>query len=523
MTTMIARPPCDAGVILGGSVGAPCSPQTGRWVLAATILASSMVFIDSSAVNVALPVLQESLDASATEVQWVVEIYMLFLAALILVGGALGDRLGRRRVFVWGVWIFVLASVWCGLAPDPAQLIVARAVQGIGGALLVPGSLAIISASFDEASRGAAIGTWSGATAITTAVGPVIGGWLAGHESWRWVFLLNVPFALAVLLIAATRLPESHDPSATGPLDWAGAAVSVAALGLLVYGLIESANLGFEHPLVLATIAGGVLLCGVFIKIESSVSAPMMPLDLFRSRRFTGASLLTLLLYGALGGALFFLPFNLIQVQGYTPAEAGAAWLPFILIIAGLSRRIGALVPVVGARVLLITGPLVTAGGFALGALPGAAGSYWTTFFPSFVVMGVGMAVTVAPLVTVVMGSVESRRAGIASGINNAVSRAAGLLGLAVMGIIVLTVAHRELDRRLAASQVRPAVVEQLVQEGVSLAAATLPATATPEEARELNTAIDASFVAGFRFAMLTAAGLAAVSALVAAVTIGRG
>ena len=522
MTTMIARPPCDEGVILGGSVGALCSPQTGRWVLAATILATSMVFIDGSAVNVALPVLQESLDASATEVQWVVEIYMLFLAALILVGGALGDRLGRRRVFVWGVCIFALASVWCGLAPDPAQLIVARAVQGIGGALLVPGSLAIISASFDEASRGAAIGTWSGATAITTAVGPVIGGWLAGHESWRWVFLLNVPFALAVL-IAATRLPESRDPSATGPLDWGGAAVSVAALGLLVYGLIESANLGLAHPLVLATIAGGALLCGVFIKIESSVSAPMMPLDLFRSRRFTGANLLTLLLYGALGGALFFLPFNLIQVQGYTPAQAGAAWLPFILIIAGLSRRIGALVPVVGARVLLITGPLVTAGGFALTALPGSDGSYWTTFFPAFVVMGVGMVVTVAPLVTVVMSSVELHHAGIASGINNAVSRAGGLLGLAVMGVIVLTVAHRELDRRLASSQVRPAVVEQLVQEGVSLAAATLPATATPQEARELNTAIGASFVTGFRSAMLTAAGLAAASALVAAVTIRRG
>jgi EmrB/QacA subfamily drug resistance transporter len=523
MTTMVVRPPCDAGAILGGSVGAVCSPRTGRWVLAATILASSMVFIDSSAVNVALPVLQQSLDASATEVQWVVEIYMLLLAALILVGGALGDRLGRRRVFVWGVCIFALASVWCGLAPDPAQLIAARAVQGIGGALLVPGSLAIISASFDEASRGAAIGTWSGATAITAAAGPVVGGWLAGHASWRWVFLLNIPLAVAVLLIAVTRVPESRDPSATGQLDWAGAAVSVGALGLLVYGLIESPNLGFAHPLVLTTITAGVLLCGAFIRVESSVRAPMMPLDMFRSRPFTGANLLTLFLYGALGGALFFVPFNLIQVQDYTPAQAGAAWLPFILIIAALSRWIGTLVPVVGARVLLVTGPLITAAGFLLAALPGAGGRYWTTFFPAFVVMGLGMAVAVAPLVTVVMGSVESRRAGVASGINNAVSRAAGLLGLAVMGVLVLTVSNRELGRRLASTQVRPAVVEQLMQIGVGLAAATIPATATPQEARELNAAVDDSFVAGFRSAMVTAAGLAATSALVAAVTIKRG
>ena len=523
MTTMIARPPCDAGAILGGSAGALCSRGTGRWVLAATILASSMVFIDSSAVNVALPVLQQSLDASAIEVQWVVEIYMLLLAALILVGGALGDRLGRRRVFVWGVCIFALASVWCGLASNPAQLIAARAVQGVGGALLVPGSLAIISASFDEASRGAAIGTWSAATAITTAAGPVVGGWLAGHASWRWVFLINIPFAVACLLIAVTRVPESRDPSATGQLDWAGAAVSVAALGLLVYGLIESPHLGFGHPLVLATMAAGVLLCGAFIKVESSVGAPMMPLDLFRSTSFTGANLLTLLLYGALGGALFFVPFNLIQVQDYTPAQAGAAWLPFILLIAALSRWVGTLVPVVGARVLLVAGPLVTAAGFLLAAVPSVSGSYWTTFFPAFVVMGLGMAVAVAPLVTVVMGSVESRRAGIASGINNAVSRAAGLLGLAVMGVLVLTVSNRELDRRLASTQVRPAVVEQLVQEGVGLAAATLPSAATQQEARELSAAIDASFVAGFRSAMVTAAGLAAASAVVAAVTIRRG
>ena len=482
-----------------------------------------MVFIDSSAVNVALPVLQSSLGASAAEVQWVIEIYMLFLAALMLVGGALGDRLGRRRVFMWGVVVFALASLWCGLAPDTAQLIAARAVQGVGGALLVPGSLAIISASFDERTRGAAIGTWSGATALTMAAGPVAGGWLAAHLSWRWVFLLNLPFAIAVLLIAATRLPESRDPSATGQLDWAGAGVSTAAMGLFVYGLIESTNRGFTNPIVLATTAGGLVLAGLFIVIESSVSNPMIPPGLFRSRRFAGANVLTFLLYGALGGALYYLPFNLIQVQGYTATQAGAAWLPFIITIAVLSPAAGALVPKTGPRVLLVIGPLLTAAGFVLAARPGTSGDYWTSFFPALAFMGLGMSMAIAPLVGVVMGSVEPGRAGLASGINNAVSRAAGLLALALMGVLVAIVFNRELDRRLELASVRPAVVEQLVQERMNLAAARTPRSATPQEADELRTAIDESFVTAFRLTMLVAAGLAVGSALVAAVTIRGG
>lgn len=527
MTTMVAKPPCDAGEVLSGPVVISCSRGARRWVLTATILGSSMAFIDSSAVNVALPVLQSSLGASVTQVQWVIEVYMLFLAALILVGGALGDRLGRRRVFMWGVGAFAVASVWCGLAADPAQLIVARAGQGIGGALLVPGSLAIISASFDESSRGKAIGTWSGFTAITTAAGPVLGGWLVSALSWRWVFFLNIPFAIAVLVIAATRLPETRDQSATASsaadgspktarIDWLGAALSVVGLGLLVYGLIESANLGLTHPLALGAMAAGLLVLGAFVWVEGRVSAPMMPLEVFRSRSFTGANLLTVLLYGALGGALFFLPFNLIQVQDYTPAQAGAAWLPFILAVAFLSRLAGALVPIVGAKLLLVCGPLVTAAGFVLAVLPGTDGSYWTTFFPAFLVMGLGMAIAVAPLVTVVMSSVESNRAGVASGINNAVSRAAGLLALAVMGLLVLGAFNRALDSRLDALNLRPAIVEQLAEQRINLAGAEPPANATSQEARDLRKAIDESFVAGFRLAMLAGAGLALASALVA-------
>jgi EmrB/QacA subfamily drug resistance transporter len=359
MTTMVAKPPCDVGEVLGGTLSAPCAPNLGRWVLTATILGSSMAFIDSSAVNVALPALQSSLGSTVTQVQWVIEVYLLFLAALILVGGALGDRRGRRRVFMWGVGSFAVASLACGFAQDPTQLIIARALQGIGGALLVPGSLAIISASFSEADRGKAIGTWSGFTAITMAAGPVIGGWLVTELSWRWVFYINIPFALIVLLIAATRVPETRNESASGRIDWTGAGLSVAGLGLLVFGLIESANLGLMHPLALGSILAGLLVLAVFVWVERRVESPMMPLDVFRSRSFTGANLLTVLLYGALGGALFFLPFNLIQVQGYTPAQAGAAWLPFILTIAFLSRWTGALVPIVGPRLLLVVGPLL--------------------------------------------------------------------------------------------------------------------------------------------------------------------
>ncbi|MGH9162116.1 MAG: MFS transporter [Vicinamibacteraceae bacterium] len=528
MTTMVAKPPCDDGQILSGPLVIACDPVVGRWVMTATILGSSMAFIDSSAVNVALPVLQSSLGASMTQVQWIIEVYMLFLSALILVGGALGDRLGHRRVFMWGVAAFAVASLWCGLAPDPTQLIIARAAQGIGGALLVPGSLAIISASFDKSSRGKAIGTWSGATAITAAAGPVLGGWLASTFSWRWVFLLNIPFAVVVLLIAATRVPETRDLSAgtgtpgMGGIDWLGAGLSVVGLGLLVYGLVESANLGLAHPIALGAMIAGIVVLGIFVWVEGQARAPMMPLDVFASRSFTGANLLTVLLYGALGGALFFLPFNLVQVQGYTPVQAGAAWLPFILAIAFLSRWTGALVPIVGARLLLVVGPLLTATGFALAVRPGTDGSYWTTFFPAFLVMGLGMAIAVAPLVTVVMGSVESDRAGVASGINNAVSRAAGLLALAVMGLLVVGTFNSALDERLAALNVAPHVVEQLAEQRINLAAAEPPASASPAMARALRKAIDESFVVGFRAAMWSGAVLAAASALVAWLMIGE-
>lgn len=476
-----------------------------RSVLAATILGSSMEFIDGTVVNVALPQLQTSLNATGAEVQWIVEAYTLFLAALLLVGGSLGDRFGLRRVFLAGVLSFAGASLLCGLAPGIYMLLLARCLQGVSGALLVPNSLALLSASFPPERRARAIGTWSGAAATMTAVGPLLGGWLVERGSWRLVFFLNVPIA-AVAAVLLLRTGNVAKVAEAKPVDLAGALLGTLGLGGVTYALLQAATGGV--PVLLAGVAG-VLLLTAFVGVERRAAAPMLPLPMFRNRTFRGANLLTLLLYGALTAALFYLPLNLMQVQGYTPLEAGAALMPFVGMMLVLSRWAGGLLDRYGARLPLVAGPAITAAGLALLALPGLGGRYWSTYFGPMLLLGLGMSISVAPLTTVVMGSVAEEQAGTASGINNAVSQTAGLLALALSAPLVFVVFGHALGARLNAAGLPPAEIAGVLAQKARLAAiSTADAVA--------QRAVHGAFLSAFQVVALVAAGLAGAAAAVA-------
>jgi EmrB/QacA subfamily drug resistance transporter len=488
-----------------------------RWTLIAAILGSSMAFADGTVVNVALPAIQADLGADASQAQWVIESYALFLASLLLAGGALGDRFGRRRVFESGVALFTLAAVACALARGPCALIAARAVQGVGAALLVPGSLALISATFPQEQRGKAIGTWSGFSGIAAAVGPVLGGFLVDHFSWRWAFLVNVPIAAVLLAICFTKVAESRGQMAqAGQLDVWGAVLATVGLAGVVFAFIEAPVQGWTAAWVVAAALAGVAGLALFTVVEARSRSPMLPLRLFRNRNFTGANLLTLLLYAALGGGMYFFPLNLIQVQGFGATAAGAALLPFIAIMFALSRWAGKLVDRVGARLPLVVGPLIAAAGFALFAWPSMGGAYWATFFPATCVLGLGMTVTIAPLTTTVMNAMGPELAGVASGVNNAISRTAGLLAIAVLGLLMAGVFAPALEQRLAASEIPAAAQNAVKQQEHKLAAIGLPAGIDEKSAAAVRQAVGEAFVAGFRAVMLTSAALAALSALVA-------
>lgn len=484
-------------------------------MLVATILGSSMAFIDGTVVNVALPALQSDLHATVVDMQWVIASYGLFLSALILVGGALGDSFGRRKMFLLGVALFGAASIGCGLSSTIRSLIIWRSVQGMAAAFLVPGSLAIISASFDEKSRGPAIGTWSGFTAITTALGPVLGGWLIEHASWHWVFFINIPLAALVIAISLRHVPESRSVNA-GQIDWLGAAIATIGLAALVYGTLESSALGWRHPRVLGALILGLASTVFFVFVESRVNAPMVPLELFKSSGFAGANLLTLFLYAAIGAFFFLFPLNLIQIQKYSATKTGAAALPLILLVFVLSRWSGGLVTRFGSKAPLIAGPLVVAAGFALFALPSAGANYWSGFFPGFVVLGLGMAISVAPLTTVVMDSVEQDRAGTASGINNAVARVAGVLAVAVLGIVMVAAFARSLRESASILHLDSPVVHDLESNVAKLGDLEMPPNLDPRTTAKASTAITRAFVFGFRIIMLLCAGLAIASATAA-------
>ena len=510
------RTPCDEAVMRSGDSGKTCAQQAAPWVLAATILGSSLAFIDSTIVNVAAPKFQAAFHASVVDVQWVIESYGIFLSALILVGGALGDWLGRRLIFVSGVAIFALASAGCGLATSIRMLVIARSVQGVGAALLVPGSLAIISASFDESTRGRAIGAWSGFTAMTSALGPVLGGWLIEHASWRWAFFLNVPLAAAVIALSLWRVPESRDPQMKR-LDWAGALLATVSLAALVTGLLESSKWGWRSPLVYGSLIAGTVLLILFAWVESRLAYPMVSLQLFRTRAFLGANLLTLLLYAAMGVFFFLFPVTLMQVYGYSATAAGAAGLPVILLIFVLSRWSGGLVARYGGRIPLIIGPLLVAAGFSVFAMVLAGGGdYWRSFFPGMLVLGFGMAVTVAPLTTVVMNSVSQDHSGAASGINNAVARLAGVLSIALVGILLVAIFSAHLDRSLADLSLPPEAKQQMQSREIDLAGMELPQNLNANARVTAQHAVSDAFLTGFQVVLFSCAGLAIGSAAIA-------
>jgi EmrB/QacA subfamily drug resistance transporter len=484
-------------------------PSARRWTLVATIIGSSLTFIDATVVNVALPALQTDLHATITDLQWVIEAYALFLGSLILVGGSMGDQFGRRRVFLAGVSLFTLASIACGLATSTRALIIARAIQGAGAAFLVPGSLAIISATFDDAERGRAIGTWSGFSAITSAIGPVVGGWLIERVSWRAIFFLNVPLAAGVMVLSLRFMGESRDDTRGSHVDWLGAALAVIGLGGMTYGLLEGSRPGASPSLVLTAIAAGIAALTAFVTVERRVTSPMLPVGLFRSRTFTLANALTLLLYGGLGTMLWLVPMNLIQVQHYTATAAGAAFLPFPILMFLLSRWSGGLVARVGSRLPLTVGPIVAAVALALYARPEIGGSYWTTFFPPVVIGGIGMAIVVAPLTTTAMTAVETQHAGVASGVNNAFARVAGLIAIAVFGIVLVRAFDARVSAALDQLTLPAAARVALDREMPKLAGAKIDAVVEPAQRAGVQRAIDMAFVSAFRLVMMGTALLA--------------
>jgi len=479
-----------------------------------------MAFLDSTVMNVALPAVQTNLELSAREVQWVFGAFAVVLAAFLLLGGALGDHYGRRRIFVVGATIFAFASVWCALAPGPTQLIAARAVQGAGGALLVPASLAIVGASFEGRERAKAIGLWGALSGLAMAVGPVLGGWLVEDLSWRGAFLITPAMALVAIPLALRHVPESRDPEAH-KLDLSGAVIATIALGALVYGLIESSASGYADPVVLAALLLGALALPTFVFVERRENYPMVPPSLFRSRNFDGANLVTLLFYMSLTGSLYFVPFLMMQVHGYSAFVTGSVFLPFVAMALLLGRLSGYILGRFGVKIPLVVASLTAAVGYALFAVPGAEqSSYWTSFFPAMIVQGFGMALAITPLTTVALGSVEGEHSGLASGVNNAAARVAAPLAVAVLGVFIYGAFSANLDARLDSMNLPRQVHSEMEAAKAHLGAAEPPEGVDTKMAAHIERAIKESFVAGFRTVMVVCIGLALASALVAALLV---
>ena len=512
-----SQQPCDRAQLRTARRRAACPQRDKPWVLASAILGSSLAFIEGSVVNLALPAIQHELEIDSAAIQWVMNAYLLVLGSFMLVGGSLGDRIGLRRIFIVGNAVFGLGALACAIAPSLPLLIAARCVQGLGGALLVPTSLALIGSYFTEEERGRAIGTWAGASALTTAIGPVLGGWLVDQWGWPSVFWLVAPFAMLTLSVAAWRVP-ADTAEEKAPLDYPGAVLLALSLATLIYALVDPAS-AWQAASFLAVVA---ILVVAFVWREKHFSSPLLPLGLFSSRAFRGANLMTFLLYAALSGALYFLPFNLIQVQGYSATAAGAAFLPMTLMLGFGSTLAGDLIRRFDPRIVLTVGPVIAGVGFLGLAVPDADAAFATGFLPAILAIGLGMTISVAPLTTVVMGAVAEHQTGVASGINNTVARLAGVIAVAVLTAIAIACFSSSLEDSLRESGAPPAVTEDLLANANRLAELKPPDDLPAPVARTVDAAIATSYVGAFRIMVVICGMLAIGSGLVAWFSLGE-
>lgn len=496
----------------------------GKWIMVSTILASAMAFIDSTALNVVLPALQHSLNASGRDLFWILNAYLLMLASLILIGGAMGDRLGRKKIFMLGIAIFICGSAACGFAANVTFLVLFRLIQGIGGALMIPGSLSLISSSIDENQKGKAIGTWSAFTTVVTMGGPILGGALADAGLWRYIFFINVPIGLAALLMLAFHVGEIKDEDGQAQrLDFPGAITIVLALAALTFGFLHIPEVGFTHPEAYGSLGGGILLLLLFIYIELKSKSPMMPLKLFANATYTGANLLTFFLYAGLGAGMLFLSLNLVQVQGYSQLESGLTFLPFTLLMIFIARFAGKLADKYGPRLFLIGGPATAGLGLLLLSFVGqtnGASEYFTTFFPGILVFGLGMSFTVAPLTTAVMSSANAHFSGTASGINNAVTRIANVFANAIFGALAVLLFSAALNSQIKNVPLTQKERIAVGKEAGNLGDAHPPKGITKSVAVTIETAYHNSFIHAYAVIMRISAILGFLGALMAVIFI---
>ena len=490
---------------------------TGKWIMASAILASAMAFIDGTALNVVLPSLQKDLAATGTDLFWLLNSYLLMLAALILPGGSLGDKLGRKKIFMIGIALFMLGSTASGLAPTVGYLIAFRALQGIGGALLIPGSLSIITASFDKSERGEAIGTWSAITTMVTVGGPILGGTLADAGLWRVIFFINVPIGILSLIILWRKVPESRDNQSDKSLDYPGVLSIAAGLALLTYGFLKIPVTGFNNWQVYISLALGTISLIVFIIVEHKSKHPMMPLQLFKNKTFSGANLLTFFLYAALASAMLFLTLNMVQIQGYSQLQAGMTLLPFTILLITISRWSGKLVDKYGPRWFLIIGPSITTIGLLLLSFvkqTNGPSAYWATFFPGILIFGLGMSFTVTPLTTTVMGTVANHYSGTASGINNAISRIANVFANAIIGALAILFFTGFLNTKMKRSPLKEEAKIEVVSQAANLGDAKVPANIIGENKNKIARDYKEGFINVYVKVMRICAMLAILSAL---------